>query len=148
MVIGKNSFYTLSVDSDLNRIFFKIKGSWATAEEVPAYVSDWEKALRYVRPGFTILTDTMHMLRHSAAIEQLHHQVQRLAMDAGLYLAAEIHTNDEAILDQIMHIAMLSGFPLNLFDTLEDAERWLAEVVQEPKNRETLVSSTDDLTQA
>jgi hypothetical protein len=126
--IAQNTYYELDVNPEVNRIFLKIKGAWSKTSEVPNYLTHWAQALTLVKPGFSILSDIRESNEHSMAVRALHLESQRMVIAAGISQLAEIHTLNEPASEQAIERAHECNLPLNIFDSLEDAEAWLAEM--------------------
>ncbi|WP_192821417.1 hypothetical protein [Rufibacter sp. LB8] len=126
--IAQNFFYELAVDPVKNRIYFKVFGSWSKEKDVPLYVEHWKQALALVKPGFSLLSDIREGREYGVGVRALHLRVQKMIVAAGLSQVAEVHTLNEPASEQAIDLAHESNLPLNIFDSLEDAEAWLAEV--------------------
>ncbi|MGV3538722.1 MAG: hypothetical protein ACO1OQ_02870 [Rufibacter sp.] len=135
VTIAKNPYYHIQVDKAKNRIFFKIKGGWSHEAEVPQFIEHWKEAISYIRPGFFILSDIREAKEHTPQVRHLHIQAQRMLIEAGLAQIAEVHSLNEPGSDHAIDLAQESKIPLNIFDNLQDAEAWLAEVDQDQESK-------------
>ncbi|RNI23011.1 hypothetical protein [Rufibacter latericius] len=123
--IAYTPFYQMKVDRKRNRIFIKVEGCWNTPEEVPFYFLHLEEALACLTPGFSILTDIRGLEEYSPAVRRMHIEAQKLTVAAGISQLAEVHHSNTPVNQLSMFIAEESKIPLNIFDSLEDAEDWL-----------------------
>jgi hypothetical protein len=126
--IAENKYYTISVDTAKNRAYLKIIGFWKNTEVVPSYLSDWQKALTYLKPGMTLLTDASEMLTHPQEVRKLHEQAQALVLKHNLTKVAEVVVNDISEM-QLDSVAKTTKFPKKNFTDKEAAEMWLDEPV-------------------
>ncbi|MFB9862781.1 hypothetical protein [Rufibacter immobilis] len=127
IIIAQNSFYCFAVDVEKNRIYMKIRGVWNTQSEVPLYMTHLQQALGLVKPGFTILCDIREKELYSMEVQEMQIQAQELTVEAGVSQVAEVHELNQPGSEQAIALAQISKIPLNIFDSLEDAEAWLAE---------------------
>jgi hypothetical protein len=122
--IRENKFYRIDVSKERNRAYLKIFGFWKSAEVVPDYLADWNKATAALVKGFTLLTDASEMKTHPAEVRKLHEQAQAILMKAGVSKVAEIIKDDVAEM-QLDAIGKATKFPKQNFRTVPDAEKWL-----------------------
>ncbi|ALJ00137.1 hypothetical protein DC20_15615 [Rufibacter tibetensis] len=87
-----------------------------------------KEALGLVKPGFSILTDLRYLEEYSPSIRQMHIEAQKLTIEAGICQLAEVHDLKTSINQLAMAMAEESGIPLNIFDSMQDAEAWLSEL--------------------
>ena len=128
VLIAQTPFYLLRVDKGRNRILITLTGSWNTLEEVPFYLLHLKEALSLVKPGFSILSDSRELEEYSQAVRQMHIEAQKLTVAAGIFQLVEVHQLKKSINQMIIAMAEESKIPLNIFDSLEDADAWLSEV--------------------
>lgn len=123
--VAQNHCYDLLYNPSKNRIYITIKGFWRNVEQVPGFLSDIEKALALVQPGFTLLADLRQMITHAPAVMNLHVQCQKLVKDAGLQAAANVEPSDRIATLQVNEISNQSKMPLFRFTSLQQAEEYL-----------------------
>ncbi|WP_181307135.1 hypothetical protein [Rufibacter sp. XAAS-G3-1] len=128
VVIAQTPFYLLRVDRERNRILLNLSGSWNSPEEVPFYLLHLKEALAFVKPGFSVLTDSRVLEDYAPAVRQLHIDAQKMTVEAGISQVAEVHELKNSVNQVIIAIAEESRIPLNIFDSLEDADAWLTEI--------------------
>lgn len=125
-IVADNRNYRLSVDTEKNRAYLKIKGFWRNKESVPNYLTDWRQAARMLKRKFTLLTDASEMVTHPPEVRTLHEEAQSIIVRAGVFRIAEVVKNDIAEI-QLDAMAKKTLLPKENFKTWEDAERWLEE---------------------
>lgn len=124
--VAATDTYTIRCDQSKNRVYFAIVGSWKSRSDVPNYIADWKKALGFVSPGFTILSDLRQM--KAMLVHDLHVEAQQLLVDAGLKKTGEVvDTRGIATRAQLGEISKDSGMVVRRFATMEEAEAWLDE---------------------
>lgn len=124
--IRSNKYYTIKVSPKKNRAYLKIIGYWRNVSIVPDYLDDWNKALSYLKSGFTLLTDASEMKIHPPDVKSLHEQAQLLVKNKNVVKVAEIISDDVATF-QLDAVAKLTKFPKQNFRSYEEAEKWLDE---------------------
>ena len=123
--VAKNIYYELLYNETKNRIYFKICGFWKNKGVVPELLDDWDKALTYVQPKFTVITDMSTMITHPQELKNLHAEAQHKVRAAGVLQVANILPDDKIARLQIAAIADTTQLPSRNFDSLEEAEQWL-----------------------
>ncbi|WP_190300519.1 hypothetical protein [Rufibacter hautae] len=126
--IAHTPFYQIKVDQEKNRIILNIKGCWNTPEEVPFYTIHLKEALALVKPGFSILTDLRKLDEYSPVVRLMHIEAQKLTVAAGIYQLAEVHDLKKPVNLLSVGMAEESKIPLNIFDSMQDAQAWLEEL--------------------
>ena len=126
--IAKTNKYSVSVDSNKNRMYLTVVGFWASPSDVPNYIDDVKKASAAVTKGFTILTDLTQMKTPAPELGPIHEQAQKSLINAGLKKTAEI-LSDDAIAKMVMdRYSKASGMEKMVFNNKHDAEAWLDKV--------------------
>lgn len=126
IVVAQNQCYELLYDSIKNRIYFIIKGFWKNKEAVPHYLNDMQKALKLVRPGFSLLSDLRTMITHPQRLCNLHIEAQTMLREAGLGRVASVEPVDRIATLQLKEIMSKSQLPLRRFTSCKEAEVWLS----------------------
>jgi hypothetical protein len=127
VIIAQTPLYHLKVEREKNRIYLNLLGTWNKPEEVPFYLVHLKEALDLVRPGFSILTDSRVLEEYAPSVRQLHIDAQKMTIKAGISQVAEVHESNNSVNQVIVAIAEESKIPLNIFDSIEDADAWLSE---------------------
>lgn len=125
--IAQNPQYELSVDKRKNRAYLKINGFWRNPEQVPDYINDWNKAVKELTNGFTLLTDATNMKIHPSTVRELHGKAQALIIKNGVKKVAELQA-DKIAEFQLDGVSKNTGMPKKNFNSRDEAEKWLDEV--------------------
>ena len=123
--IARNKCYEISYSEVKNRLYFTVLGFWKNKESVPELLHDWEKALRLVTPGFTVLIDMRTMITHPQELNGLHEKFMQMVRDAGVSRVVNVTPNDKIASLQVGEIALRSNLEIQTFDTFEAADKWL-----------------------
>ncbi|SFQ79172.1 hypothetical protein [Hymenobacter arizonensis] len=109
ITLVKNQYYELAYSAAKNRIYCTLIGYWRSADLVPTYVADWEKAVRLTQRGFTVLADNREMKTHPATVKALHAQVADTLPRAGMSYLAEVVAIDKIAVLQVSGITQQAG---------------------------------------
>lgn len=127
MIIAQTPQYEITISKSKNRAYLRILGFWRNPEQVENYLEEWRKALKELKPGFTLLTDAREMKIHPAAVRKVHEDAQALVIDAGLLRVAEVQADKIAEM-QLDGVSADTKMPKKNFNDPLEAERWLDEV--------------------
>ncbi len=127
IMISKNDWYRLRVDTGKNRVHLKIIGRWNDVNDVPHYKEDWKKALGLTLSNFTVFVDASELKVSPSAVKALLVETQRLIINAGVSRTAEL-VHDELTELQLDAIARRTRFPKKNFYIKHEALLWLDEV--------------------
>ncbi|MBN2441499.1 MAG: hypothetical protein JXJ04_09130 [Spirochaetales bacterium] len=123
-----NDYYELDVNVKKNRIYWKVKGFWPSADVVPNMGTDWQSCLEKVKKGFTIIADLREMKPPPEAVKKLHEDAQKSIIDTGV---SKVATVMESTVTKwsVESITNKSGMNVLLqnFNNVLDAENWLDE---------------------
>ncbi len=122
-IVASNEFYSIKVDKNKNRVYFSIIGSWGKRSDVEDYLLDWNKALKFLKPGFNILSDLTKM--GPTLLTDLHLEAQELLIKEGLEKVAEVYEGQVFAKMQIDKVSETSGMKKTVFDDMKKAEDWL-----------------------
>jgi predicted nuclease of restriction endonuclease-like RecB superfamily len=122
--IAKTPQYELTISKQKNRAYLKIVGFWRSPEEVSNYLSDWEKAVKELSRGFTLLTDATEMKIHPASVRKIHEGAQSLIIKEGVTKVAELQADKVAEM-QLNGVSKDTRMPKRNFNNREEAEAWL-----------------------
>ena len=123
--ITNNAFMKLAVDQTKNRIYYSMMGFWQKAADVPTSAEGWEKTLKLVSPGFTILVDLTQVKTISTEWAKIFEASQKKITDAGLIGTAEVVSENVLMKAQLTRITKESGMPKKMFANKAEAEAWL-----------------------
>jgi hypothetical protein len=125
MKIAETDRYSIEVNKAINRIYFTIQGFWKDLSDVPNYLSDWERAIKEVTPGFTVLTDARKMKTPTPQVAKLHERAQEMLLKAGLRKTAELIPASVVEQMSLNRYATESGMERKSFENPKQAEAWL-----------------------
>jgi hypothetical protein len=126
--IGKENYYSFTVDTAINRLTIEFLGVWASPDDVPNYLSDLDKALSKITRGYTLLTLIEDKKPPKLAITKLHKGAMQACMDAG-YVKCAIVLKSGKMLQTLSTnvIGKLAGFNFKTFAAEQEAVKWLDE---------------------
>ncbi|MEW6349931.1 MAG: hypothetical protein AB1646_12765 [Thermodesulfobacteriota bacterium] len=122
--IGSRGVFEVAVEPERNRMHLKLMGAWKQAD-ADAYAESIRLALKVVRPGFTILMDMRQAAPEMPWIQQVHLDLQKEAISAGLRKTAEVFDGHVITKGQREKIAEKSGMLRQSFDSMQMAVEWL-----------------------
>lgn len=122
--------YTFYIDKTKNRVYFLLHRQLWKLEDMDAFLLDWKDIISKVRPNFTVLSDVRNMQIQSPKLDKFHETIQKFVAENGLLKVARILPNDDIVNLQFGRIVERSEIPNNAFYTVEDAEKYLDEIVQ------------------
>jgi predicted nuclease of restriction endonuclease-like RecB superfamily len=122
--IAKTPQYELAISKEKNRAYLKIIGFWRGPEQVAEYISDWNKTIKELSSGFTLLTDATEMKIHPASVRKIHEEAQALIIKRGVKKVAELQADKVAEM-QLDGVSKDTRMPKRNFNNREEAEAWL-----------------------
>jgi hypothetical protein len=124
-----NKYYDLNYDAKRNQINWKVKGYWASAQEVPNMELDWTTVLNQAKkPGFNILADLTEMQTPAPDVQKLHAKIQQQILRLGVHKLATL-TKSALTRVSVKNIGTTSGInqlTSDFNDTIK-AQAWLNE---------------------
>ncbi len=130
IILVKTDYYTISYNSDKNRLYFSVYGRWKSESLVPNFLTDWQEVVEKLKPNFTIISDARQMKPQSIKIEKLHQQAQKYLIENGLLHVAEIVSTNDIANFQACRIVEKTQMPNHKFTTLEKAEEYLDNLIK------------------
>jgi len=124
--IAKTDYYMFEVDPDINRLFITISGFWENAGIAPNILTDIDRALEKVSPGFTNLVDTTQFKNPPKDVRDLFERVQHKIVARGISKNAEVVSSAfvELNLEEVASQSDLSKV-LRQFKGMAEALEWL-----------------------
>ncbi len=122
--IGSSGAFEVAVEPEENRLYLKLTGAWKQSD-AQAYAASIRKAFKAMSPGFTILMDMRLAAPEMPWIQDVHLELQKEAMAAGLKKTAEVFDGHVITKNQRESIAEKSGMHRQSFDSMEKAVEWL-----------------------
>lgn len=122
--IASNGYYSVSVDTELNRLHLYFAGTWVRADQVPNWLDDVKAGLRLVSPGFTLLTNCTKL--HGVLRLDFIVEAERLILEAGLERAAQLYNPKRIVAKTLMEAAAEdAGLQVKQFVDPLEAEAYL-----------------------
>lgn len=124
--------YHVRIDETRNRLVYERFEELTIATELPHYLSDLQRALAMLRPGFTILADLRRTLGPNLGLLPLFVNSHTMMMKAGIGMMAEVHPASHTMY-QISHaVRAQTHVPTRQFTSREAAEAFLDSFQIEP----------------
>ena len=126
--IVKNKYYEAYVDVENNRMYWVMKGQWNKMTDIPDYVYHNKEVLRYLKPGFTALTDIRTLEMPSPAVIEVITEMVQMMENAGMGRQAQIlNKNDLVAIRTSRNVMKEADMDLKMmqFGSYEDAIEWL-----------------------
>jgi hypothetical protein len=120
----KENYYEVKADTEKNRYYMTILGSWEGPEAVPDYLDQTKKALGKLKPGFDVLNQILDTKPPKLSLTKLHNEVQKTLIKAGVSRVA-------CVVPKLLSRVSLNvinkfvGMNLKTFSKKEDAIKWL-----------------------
>lgn len=123
--IANTEFYTLSVDENKKRVYNTVSGSWGDLPEMSQFTEDWEKVMKLISDGYTMLTDAseFHLFSTRWAVTTL--EIRKRLIQAGIKKIAQILPRSTLLKLQFGSLSMHTGVATRMFSNWTDAEAWL-----------------------
>lgn len=124
MNVVKSALYSIDVDSELNRLYLTLDGTWEKVYTLPDLSKDLEQATHYLHEGFTCCTDMTKAVKTNADSHAMISYSKFVLMEKGIRKDAFILTDSEWLdIDFNTTLMQMQG---KAFDAKEEAERWLS----------------------
>lgn len=126
-MIADNEFYTIEADTTVNRSYVVFRGFWPDKEEFKReYLTDVEKLLSRMSPGFTSLIDVRDFKIPPQSIMEAFIKAQELSKNKGVKKSATL--TDQPIQTLASgRVGRESDTQMQSFNTLPEALQWLDE---------------------
>jgi len=119
--------YSLDVNVDKNRVYFKLIGDIPSIDTIPNFEADWNKVLDEMglMKGFTILGDLREVQPMLQEVQDLQTKVQTTIMQKGCRKVAQVA--EMASVVEVNKFSEKSGLKeiLRGFSLVNSAELWL-----------------------
>lgn len=130
----KTDYYSFQIDKEKNRIYFAFLKKWNGIEDFSNFIEHWGKVIDELQPNFTVNSDLRLMPILSKEVEILFSQLHYFVMDRGLFRVAEVIAFNDLSYLQLSRISDRSALPQNKFRFVEEAEKYLDELVANLEN--------------
>jgi hypothetical protein len=126
--IVKNEYYEIYVDEEINRAYWVLKGKWNKMTDIPNYMQDSREALRYMKPGFSVLTDIRTFEVPPQGVLERITESAKIVEDAGMGRQAHIiNKKDIEAMRASRDVMKEADMDLKMmqFGSYEEAIEWL-----------------------
>jgi len=126
--ITENEYYELSFDAIKNRVLWTMKGFWDSMDVAPDFFRDWDKVMKSIKEGFTVLADLSEVKTWPEDVYEVNMKVQKRLMEKGCKKVAVI-IQSVIVKFQIKQATELAGMLgiIRMSEDTEDARTWLEE---------------------
>ncbi|WBO83317.1 hypothetical protein [Hymenobacter yonginensis] len=109
-----------------NHIVYERLEEMTLATELPHYVADIERALKLVKPGFTVLSDLRRTLGPNPQMLPVFRQVRQMLLAYGVGLMVEVHPPSLSVPKFMQQVrAQSEEIPTHLFTDIAEANAFL-----------------------
>ena len=126
--ITKSEFFEMYVDNEINRVYWVMKGKWNKMTDVPDFVQHHKEGLRYLKPGFTALTDIRTFEVPAPPVIEVIVEMAKLMENAGMGRQAQIINKKDMEIIRASRSAMKEAdmdLKMMQFGSYEEAVEWL-----------------------
>ena len=117
--------YRIRVDEGRNQLVYERLEELTLATTLPHYISDFERALTYLRVGFTMLSDLRRTLGPNVQLIPVFLRKHELLLEAGIGIVAEVHPTAPTMRQISRVLREQSKLPVKLFTSRTEAEAFL-----------------------
>lgn len=121
--IDTNSYYTIGVDTEMNRIHIELNGFWK--DTPPQYLEHIDEAIKLVKQGFTVLADLTRLKAPPQNVSYVHIEAQKLLTRKGLSKTAELRPSRTITTLAARKWASNSNLNVRVFENYHQAIEWL-----------------------
>jgi hypothetical protein len=126
--ITKSEYFEMYVDPEINRVYWVMKGKWNKMTDVPDFVQHHREGLRYLKPGFTALTDIRTFEIPAPQVLEVIIEMAKMMEDAGMGRQAQIINKKDLEIVRASRSAMKEAdmdLKMMQFGSSEEAIEWL-----------------------
>jgi hypothetical protein len=117
--------YRISLDEQRNMLLYERLEELTFAKQLPYYLTDWQRALEKVHPGFTVLCDVRRTLGPNMDLLPTFLSTYEMMMAAGIAMMAEVYPAGPTRMPVSRILGQLSSLPTRQFTDLSEAEEFL-----------------------
>lgn len=125
LLIAYRPEYHVRVDEARNRMVYERFEELTLATELPYYLSDLQRALALLRPGFTVLADLRRTLGPNLRLLSLFLKSHTMMMQAGIGMMAEVHPASHTMYQISQVVRAQTHLPTRQFTSREEADAFL-----------------------
>ena len=124
--------YHVRIDEARNRLVYERFEELTLAADLPYYLSDLQRALAQLRPGFTVLADLRRTLGPNLRLLPIFLSSHTLMVEAGIGMMAEVHPASHTMYQISRVVREQTHLPARQFTSREEAEAFLDSFQIEP----------------
>jgi len=117
--------YHVRIDEVRNRLIYERFEELTLATTLPYYLSDLERALALLRPGFTVLADLRRTLGPNLRLLSVFLASHTMMMEAEIGMMAEVHPASYTMYQISQAVRAQINVPTRQFTSREEAEAFL-----------------------
>lgn len=125
LLVAYRPEYHVRIDEARNRMVYERFEELTIAAELPFYLSDLQRALALLRPGFTVLADLRRTLGPNLHLLPLFMESHTMMMQAGIGMMAEVHPASHTMYQISQVVRAQTHVPVRQFTSREEAEAFL-----------------------
>lgn len=132
LLVAYRPEYHVRIDQARNRMIYERFEELTIATELPYYLSDLQRALALLRPGFTVLADLRRTLGPNLRLLPVFLASHTLMMEAGIGIMAEVHPASHTMYQISQAVRAQTHVPVRQFTSREEADAFLDSFQIEP----------------
>ncbi|HEX8425653.1 hypothetical protein [Hymenobacter sp.] len=124
-LVAFRSEYQITVDADCNRVTYERFEELSMATDLPYFLDDWQRALSYIKPNFTVLIDLRRRIGPNVWLMPIYLELHYLLLEAGVGIVAEVHPTVFNMSQISRTLREQTKLPVQLFIDRAEAEAFL-----------------------
>ncbi|WP_157530388.1 hypothetical protein [Hymenobacter norwichensis] len=125
LLVAYRPEYHVRIDEARNRMIYERFEELTLAAELPYYLSDLQRALDHLRPGFTVLADLRRTLGPNLNLMPVFLASHIMMMEAGIGMMAEVHPLSHTMYQISQVVRAQTHMPTRQFTSREEADAFL-----------------------
>ncbi|QNH63088.1 hypothetical protein [Hymenobacter sediminicola] len=117
--------YRIYLDEERNHLMYERMEELTLAPDLPHYLPDIERALKLVKPGFTLLCDLRRTLGPNLKVLPLFQASREMLQAAEVGMIVEVHSQQPSMRRLTQMLRRKVALPTQQFTELEEAEAFL-----------------------
>lgn len=125
LLVAYRPEYHVRVDETRNRLVYERFEELTLAADLPYYITDLQRALAQLRPGFTVLSDLRRTLGPNLRLLPVFITSHTLMVEAGIGMMAEVHPQSRTMYQISQVVREQTQLPTRQFTDRAEAEAFL-----------------------
>ena len=117
--------YQITVDEDRNQVTYERFEELSLATDLPFYLSDWQRAISYMKLNFTVLYDVRRRVGPNVRLLPLYLRLHLLWLKNNVGVVAEVHPTVFNMQQISRTLREQTKLPVQLFTDRAEAEAFL-----------------------